>query len=136
MIKASVTRFRLELLLYLLKKTLQSLRFVTLSFLRSKHSEASLPTSLPQFTAVETGKVLYHAITMVWDSVATINFISHINHDSLTFIMRVMGLSYGRGDSSSGDKCCYLVSVSTEYRKSGGKKDSTINRLMMNNKSV
>lgn len=36
-------------------------------------------------------------------------FISCINHDSLTFIVEVMGWSRGLGDSSRGDKCCYLL---------------------------
>lgn len=35
--------------------------------------------------------VVNHAATMFWDTAAIINFISHINHDSLTFIMEVMG---------------------------------------------
>lgn len=38
-----------------------------------------------------------------------INFISCINHDSLTFIVELMGWSCGLGDSSGGDKCCYLL---------------------------
>lgn len=38
-----------------------------------------------------------------------INFISCVNHDSLTFIVEVMGWSCGLGDSSRGDKCCYLL---------------------------
>lgn len=38
-----------------------------------------------------------------------INFISCINHDNLTFIVEVMGWSCGLGDSSCGDKCCYLL---------------------------
>lgn len=51
--------------------------------------------------------VLNHTITMFWSHL--INFISCINHDSLTFIVEVMGWSCGLGDSSCGDKCCYLL---------------------------
>lgn len=51
--------------------------------------------------------ILNHAITMSCSHL--INFISCINHDSLTFIVEVMGWSCGLGDSSRGDKCCYLL---------------------------
>lgn len=37
-----------------------------------------------------------------------INFMCCINHDSLTFIEEPMVWSCGLGDSSHGDKCCYL----------------------------
>lgn len=51
--------------------------------------------------------IVNHAITMFCSHL--INFISCINHDSLTFIVGVMGWSCGLGDSSRGDKCCYLL---------------------------
>lgn len=67
-------------------------------------------------------------ITMVWDTVAIIDFISYINHDSLTFIVEVMGLFCGLGDSSSGDKCHYLFRASTEKtgKRTEHKKSETV----------
>lgn len=61
----------------------------------------------------ENRALLNHAITMFHDTVAIINFISHINHRSLTFIVEVMGWSCGLRDSSWEYKCCYLLSLST-----------------------
>lgn len=53
-----------------------------------------------------TGTAVNHVITAFRGRL--INFISCINHDSLTFIVRLMGWSSGLGDSSLCDKCCYL----------------------------
>lgn len=91
-------------------------------FQERKDSYSSSSPPKASFTVGHTancqrnGKVVNHAITMVWDTAAIIDFISYINHDSLTFIVEVMGLFYGLGDSSSGDKCCYLFRASTGKR--------------------
>ncbi len=64
--------------------------------------------------------IVHHAITMFFSHL--INFISYINHDSLTFIVEVMGWSCGLRDSSCGDKCCYLLRarINTVLRKTEG----------------
>lgn len=53
-----------------------------------------------------TGRAVNHVIRAFCGHL--INFIRCINHDRLTFIVRLMGWSSGLGDSSLCDKCCYL----------------------------
>lgn len=63
--------------------------------------------------------IVNHAITVFCSHL--INFISCINHDSLTFIVEPMSWSCGLGDSSRGDKCCYLLRarINSVFRKTG-----------------
>lgn len=57
-------------------------------------------------TSCATGRAVNHVIRAFCGNL--INFISCINHDRLTFIVRLMGWSSGLGDSFLCDKCCYL----------------------------
>lgn len=71
------------------------------------HSAAFFPETHVSQASCVNGTVVNHAITVFCSHL--INFISCINHDSLTFIVELMGWSCGLGDSSRGDKCCYLL---------------------------